>query len=105
MTPRLPPGLDPDAYAIVRDALARWAPGRRAVVFGSRATGRHRPLSDLDLLILGAPLPAGDRGALVDELLESDLPYRVDLVEAASTGEAFVHRALGEGFELPLPVG
>lgn len=36
---------------VVRDIVERIIPGAQLWVFGSRATGRARPYSDLDLLV------------------------------------------------------
>ncbi|MCX8097526.1 MAG: nucleotidyltransferase domain-containing protein, partial [Casimicrobiaceae bacterium] len=44
--------LSPNELAEVRAILAaHLPPGARVAVFGSRASGRARPFSDLDLLI------------------------------------------------------
>ena len=43
---------DPHALAIARAAQDAVAPGATVVLFGSRATGRHRPDSDVDLMVL-----------------------------------------------------
>ena len=51
-------------------------------VFGSRATGRARRYSDLDLAIDAGPLLTLDELAEVTEAFsDSDLPYKVDLVD------------------------
>ena len=42
---------DPHALAVARAAQAQ-VPGATVILFGSRATGRHRPGSDIDLLIV-----------------------------------------------------
>lgn len=58
-------------------------------VFGSRATGRARPFSDVDLLLLEpAQLGWQQRVELLDALESSDLPFRADVVEAANLPEA-----------------
>ncbi len=62
--------------------LARCLPGVPVWVFGSRATGRARPFSDLDLLVEppeALSWPA--RAALRDAFEATDLPFRVDIVE------------------------
>jgi uncharacterized protein len=62
-------------------------PEARVAVFGSRVTGRSRPFSDLDLLLIEpAQLTWQQRVALQDALEASDLPFRTDIVEAASLG-------------------
>ena len=48
-------------------------------VYGSRATGRARPGSDLDLVIF-SPVSERDMTELWVAFEESDLPIRVDLV-------------------------
>jgi uncharacterized protein len=51
-------------------------------VFGSRATGGARRYSDLDLAIdAGRPLVLDEIANLSEAFRDSDLPYRVDLVD------------------------
>ncbi len=75
--------LSPRQMAILRAVLARHVPGREVRAFGSRVTGRVWRYSDLDLVVMGdEPLPAPVRAHLVADLDDSDLPFRVDLIEA-----------------------
>jgi type I restriction enzyme S subunit len=86
------PGIDiaPADLEHVRTVLKRHVPDRDVWVFGSRATWKARPFSDLDLVIMGdTPLPLETSGALRDDFSESDLPFKVDIVEWAKTGPAF----------------
>ncbi len=71
----------PRQRAILYDVLAPFAAGfDRVGLFGSRATGRASPQSDVDLVIYGADDPR-----LVDRLFtlfdESLLPVTVDVVD------------------------
>jgi len=68
---------------IVLDLLAEHLPhGGEVWVFGSRATGRARRYSDLDLAIdAGRPLTLDEAATLREAFEESDLPYRVDIVD------------------------
>ena len=51
-------------------------------VFGSRSTGRARRYSDLDLAIdAGRRLTLDEIARLTEAFSDSDLPYRVDLVD------------------------
>ena len=51
-------------------------------MFGSRATGRAKRGSDLDLAIdAGRPLSAAEASRIADRFEESDLPYRVDVID------------------------
>ncbi|TSE27360.1 Nucleotidyltransferase domain protein [Tepidimonas sediminis] len=73
--------LTPEQLDTVRRILDAHIPGRAVRVFGSRAAERAKPHSDLDLLIPGPPLDDQVRAALVAAFEESDLPFRVDLVQ------------------------
>jgi len=73
--------------SILRDVLP---PGATAFVFGSRASGATKPSSDLDLAIdAGRPLTQTEHAALTDAFEDSDLPYKVDVVDCASTSKEF----------------
>jgi len=87
-----PPALDlrPGEWEIVRDLLRRHVPGREVWAFGSRVKGTARPYSDLDLVLLGdQPLPLSTMADLADDFTESDLPFKVDLVDWATTSPRF----------------
>ena len=83
--------LNPEERRIVRAILSlHLPPGTQVFVFGSRAGGRTKPLSDLDLSIDAAqPLPMATLAGLADAFDESSLPWKVDLVDRASVSEAF----------------
>lgn len=75
-------------------------PGRTVRAFGSRVQGTAKPFSDLDLAIMGdTPLDFRQLAALKDAFADSDLPFRVDVVDWATTGEAF-RRIIEEAFEV-----
>lgn len=77
-------GLSPRQCGMVRDVLAPLAPRlARAALFGSRATGRWRPNSDIDLVLFGDVTDADvDRPwTLFDE---SALDVSVDVVRYGS---------------------
>lgn len=85
--------LTPQEAELVRSILASDIPNPKVAVFGSRATGRARPFSDLDLLIIEPPaLSWSQRVALLDAFEASSLPFRVDLVEAARLSLGYAQR-------------
>ncbi len=87
--------------ATVRSIVRRLLPGAHVWVFGSRATGRARPFSDLDLLVTEPRrLSWNQRAALRDAFEASDLPFCVDLVEADGLTQAVAARVRAE--RLPL---
>jgi predicted nucleotidyltransferase len=90
MPDRPPIDIRPDLWPIVRDILRRHVPDREVWAFGSRATGKAKPYSDLDLAVIAdAPLPLQVGAALVEDFSESDLPWRVDVVDWATTQPGF----------------
>ncbi|MDC6168440.1 nucleotidyltransferase family protein [Paucibacter sp. XJ19-41] len=77
-------------WSIVQSILQRHVPNREVWAFGSRATGRAKPFSDLDLAIIGEqPLTLAVSAALAEDFAESDLPWKVDVVDWARTGAVF----------------
>ncbi len=85
--------------ALLREILTAHLQGPRKVwIVGSRATGRRlKPHSDLDVLIGGPPLSLAARADLVEAFSDSDLPMRVDVLEAAALDEAFRRGLLEAG--------
>ena len=83
MTRHLLPDLPRDHERLVLAVLrAHLPPNTRAWVFGSRATGRARRYSDLDLAIdAGRRLTLDESARLSEAFSDSDLPYRVDLID------------------------
>lgn len=85
-----PIDLDPRDWEIVRNVLARHVPQYEVWAFGSRAKGTAKEYSDLDLAIItDQPLDLSLSAAISDDFTESDLPIKVDVVDWATTGEAF----------------
>lgn len=87
----LPPiDILPAHWDIVHAILQKHIPSHPVWAFGSRVTGKAKPFSDLDLVIISnQPLPWDVRASLCDDFSESDLPYHVDVVEWATTSPTF----------------
>ena len=95
--------LRPDHWAIVRGVLRQHVPDRKVVAFGSRATWSAKDYSDLDLAIMGdEPLSLDVISALAERLGESDLPFKVDLVDWARIDERFRDIIRRDGVEVPV---
>ena len=95
----------PRAVEIVLDVLARHLPDREVRLIGSRVTGRAKPFSDLDLVIMGdEPVALSVLADLRDAFDDSELPFAVDIVEWASASEAF-RRVISERAQLFRPAG
>jgi type I restriction enzyme S subunit len=90
MTAKSPLMLDVTELAIVRAILVRHVPDAVVWVFGSRATGQSKKYSDLDLCIKAShPLDLDVMSALAESFSESDLPWKVDLVDWYSISDVF----------------
>ena len=75
-------GMSTAELAIVQEILFRHVPNARVYLFGSRATGRAKKFSDLDLCIKAdKPLGLNVMSALAEDFSESDLPWKVDVVD------------------------
>jgi predicted nucleotidyltransferase len=86
----MPLELTPPQLQIVKEILAAHVPDCEVLAFGSRVTGKAKRFSDLDLAIIGeAPLPLILYGDICDAFSLSDLPFKVDVVDWATTKENF----------------
>ena len=77
-------GLSENTVDRIRDVLADFPEVEKAVLYGSRAKGNHRPSSDIDLTLYGRALGQSQLAridAALDDLL---LPYKIDLSEMSS---------------------
>ena len=86
--------------AIVRAILAAYIPQCEVRIFGSRVTQKAKKYSDLDLVIIGKK--AIDEKILYkikDELAESDLPIRVDVLDWHKTSKDF-QNIINEKYEV-----
>ena len=82
--------LTPEHLKIVQDVLRQHVPDKEVLAFGSRVTWTAREYSDLDLAIMGnEPIPLDTSSALEEAFSESDLPFKVDLIDWAQTSETF----------------
>ena len=96
--------LRPDHWDIVRSALRRHVPDRKVLAFGSRAAWTAKDYSDLDLAIMGEePLSLHAASALSEAFGDSDLPFRVDIVDWARIDEGFRATILQHGVAVQTP--
>ncbi len=80
----------PAHLTMVRAILTTHVPTHEVWAFGSRVTGSAKEFSDFDLVVIGEkPLALGVHASFVDDFSESDLPYKVDVIDWATTDAAF----------------
>ncbi len=82
--------LLPRDLEIIRSILSQFVPGREVRLFGSRASDRARRYSDIDLVVMTEqPLDVKVHAALMEAFSESALPFKVDVLDAATLAEGF----------------
>lgn len=82
--------LADEELEIVRSLLREYLPQCEVRVFGSRIDGNAKPYSDLDLVIVGKDkIDNQQMSNLREAFIESDLPFRVDLLDWAQISVEF----------------
>jgi len=91
MTAPLSIDLSADHHRLVLQILrTNLPPAAKFWVFGSRVTGRARRYSDLDLAIdAGRPMSLDEAASLAEAFSESDLAFRVDVVDWRAIDDRF----------------
>ena len=95
--------LSLEDLATVTSILRRHIPELEVRAFGSRVFGKARKTSDLDLaLMTDRPLELLRLADLREAFIESDLPFKVDLVDWAAASDSF-RRIIERSFVVILP--
>ena len=81
--------INPEELKLVHQVLKQCIPGIEVRAFGSRANNTAKPHSDLDLAVMTEQPLTLQQGALLTETFEeSDLPFKVDIIDWATTASA-----------------
>jgi uncharacterized protein len=73
----------------------------KVVVFGSRATGKARKYSDVDLALFGADkISLRVASRLAEAFEDSSLPYNVDIIDAKNVSSSILVQIEQQGQEL-----
>ncbi len=83
--------ISAEHLTLVRNILHKYLPPNAKVwIFGSRAGGTVKQYSDLDLAIdISVPLSFEQSANLKEAFIESDLPYKVDIVDWQAITDSF----------------
>ena len=81
-------GLSQTVIEQITRALEKTPKIHRAYLFGSRAMGRHRPGSDIDLAVEGERLNLDVLLSVMNHLDDLMLPYRFDVVDRSRIDSA-----------------
>ena len=94
----------PEQLLLISGILAAHAPGVEARAFGSRVVGTPKDYSDLDLALVGtAKLDAAALESLREAFEESDIPFRVDVLDWHAISKDFQKVILSKYELLPPP--
>ena len=67
---------------MIKKILYDLIPQKKVVAFGSRVKDTEKSTSDLDLCVIGTDALSFEKlAALRDEFSDSDIPYKVDVVD------------------------
>lgn len=95
MTPSPPLQIDSNHWVLIQGILRKHVPSYEVWAFGSRVRGTATRFSDLDLVILSdIPLSLDVIGRLKDAFSESDLPWKVDVIDWATTIQSFQEKII-----------
>jgi len=93
-------GLPDEVLAEIRAVLAKYHL-QKAVVYGSRARGDHRPNSDIDIAVWPKEGTADRIAMLSAELDGLDIIYKIDLLEMRpDTDPALAAKVARDGREI-----
>lgn len=95
------PDISAAEKLIINKIIQSHVPGAEIRIFGSRQRGTALPWSDLDLLIVDdGPLDINTMAELGCAFEDSDLPFRVDLLDWHRLGEEFRIQIEKQGYEI-----
>ena len=91
-------GLTPSQYQYILDTVVKPLNllGANIWCYGSRARGNYNPFSDLDLMVESDRDLSGDLGNIIEQLENSNFPYKVDLVQFMHFAESYKSNYLSE---------
>jgi len=84
--------ITPEEEKIILDIIAEFAPDCEVYAYGSRVKGTHKEWSDLDLAFVcpnGERMSFCQRGDLREAFGESDIVFRVDVIDYNSAAPNF----------------
>ncbi|MEI6804994.1 MAG: nucleotidyltransferase domain-containing protein [Myxococcaceae bacterium] len=93
-------GLSQAVFEKICQALKKNPKLKKVYLFGSRAMGRHKPGSDIDLAVDGIELSFDDILSMRLDLDRLMLPYKFDIVNYAEADPALLEHIKRVGVEI-----
>ena len=82
--------IKPEELNQVKQILKHCIPGLKVQAFGSRTNNTAKSHSDLDLVVMTEQPLTLQQGAMLTEAFEeSDLPFKVDIIDWSTSSENF----------------
>ena len=82
--------VSPSEMEIIQSIIKKHTPDCDVLAFGSRLKWTHNDASDLDLAIKGSEkLPAKTIFNMKEDFMESDIPFKVDVLDYHRISDAF----------------
>ena len=95
--------LDSKQIQIIQEILNKYAGDTPVRVFGSRASGKPKPFSDIDLVMMTTQVAKASEIAQIKEAFsESDLTIKVDFLDWSDISPEF--RKIIEAHSEPFPL-
>ena len=84
-------GLSESEYALLRQLVIDplESHGAQVWIFGSRARGTNSKFSDVDLMVIASEDLSGLIGIVSEAIIESNFPYKVDVVDYRNFAEEY----------------
>lgn len=96
--------IEPHNLDIIRNILKEYAKGIEVRTFGSRIRGTARKFSDIDIALVGNDKLSDKMiSDLKEALSNSDLPYKVDILDWKAISPEFRKTIENQGFEILKP--
>ncbi len=91
--------IEKEQLTIIKEILRKYFPQEEIRIFGSRYKHTNNPYSDIDIAIVGKKkIDLQTYSKVKEEIEESNVKYRVDLIDWASISKEF-QKIIEEGYE------
>lgn len=84
----------------IKGVILKYLPECRIFIFGSRATGRAKKYSDVDIAIKSEQITDKIKSLIEMDLENSTIPYEVDIVDLNSISEQFKKQIIDDLIEI-----
>ena len=102
---RLAFGLSEQIVDSLRQVFARYPKVDKALIYGSRATGSHRPHSDIDIAVMAPSMDNSEFARLWNDLDDLPIVFRLDVLHFERAGNPQLRQNILEKAVVLYPTG